>query len=154
MNDLTNDTTAGTAVGRCGGLSLIAGGLAFLLVLLHFFAGPFDPPPPLELSIAEKAVAIRDATVAALKGEEYEVASQPPERSVDDYLRYVALAAAALAVLLGAVGFVRHEAPRALIAGAGLGALAITFQVAITLFFALLFCLLLTAVLDKLDFSF
>jgi hypothetical protein len=47
---------------------------------VHFWGGPFTPQPSLETSVAEKAVAIRDATLAALKGEEPkpEPAALPP----------------------------------------------------------------------------
>ncbi len=137
-----------------GILAVALGFLAFAAVVGHFFAGPFDPPPPVEVSIAEKAADIRDATVAALKGEEYEAKSQVRQRTLDDYLTYSIMGVAAIAILMGVIGFVRHESLRPSIAGAALGGLAITFQVAVMLFFALLFCLLLGAVLDKLDFGF
>ena len=45
------------------------GAVALLLALVHFWAGPFSPQPSLEQTVAEKAVSIRDATIAALKGE-------------------------------------------------------------------------------------
>lgn len=137
-----------------GVLSVILGFLAFAAVVGHFFAGPFDPPPPIEVSIAEKAADIRDATVAALKGEEYEARSYAPPRTLDDFLTYAFIGLAALAVLMAVVGFIRHERIRPGIAGAALGALAITFQFLTVLFFALLFVFLLSAVIDKLDFSF
>ncbi|MDJ0699621.1 MAG: hypothetical protein QNJ07_07165 [Woeseiaceae bacterium] len=137
-----------------GILAVALGFLAFAAVVGHFFAGPFDPPPPVEVSIAEKAADIRNATVAALKGEDYEAKSQLRQRTLDDYLTYSIMGLAAIAILMAVIGFVRHERLRPSIAGAALGGLAITFQVAVTLFFALLFCLLLGAVLDKLDFGF
>ena len=71
-----------------GMLSVVLGFLAFAAVVGHFFIGPVDPPPPVETSIAEKAVSIRDATVAALKGEEYEAASTVRPRKLADYLTY------------------------------------------------------------------
>jgi hypothetical protein len=120
----------------------------------HFFIGPIDPPPPVEVSIAEKAVDIRDATVAALKGEEYEAKSVARPRTMDDYLTYGLIGLAMLAILMSVIGFINHEKLRPNIAGAALGGLAITFQFLTVLFFALLFVLLLGAVLDKLDFSF
>jgi hypothetical protein len=50
-----------------GLLAVILGFLSFAAVVGHCLAGPFDPPPPVEVSIAEMAADIRDATVAALK---------------------------------------------------------------------------------------
>lgn len=136
-----------------GILSLIAGFLAFAAVVGHFFAGPLDPPPPIEVSIAQKAVDIRDATVAALKGEEYEARSNVQPRTLDDYLTFTLMAVALCAILLAVIGVVRRESLRANIAGAGLGGLAITFQVATVLFFALLGTIILVAVIDQLDFD-
>ena len=146
------DTASQTS--RFGWAAILFGFLSFAAVVGHFFAGPFDPPPPVELSIAEKAADIRNATVAALKGEEYEAEAQVRQRTLDDYLTYSFMGLALLAILLGVIGFVNKENMRPSIAGAALGGLAITFQVAIMFFFALLFVLLLSAVLDKLDFSF
>lgn len=135
-------------------LSVVLGFLAFAAVVGHFFAGPFDPPPPIEVSIAEKAANIRDATVAALKGEEYEASRISQPRTLDDYLTYCLMALAVIAILLSVIGFIKHEKSRPNIAGAALGGLAITFQVATMLFMALLFVIVLAAVIDKLDFSF
>jgi hypothetical protein len=55
---------------KVGTIGIVIGSVALLLALFHFYAGPFSPQPKLEQTIAEKAVAIRDATVAALRGEE------------------------------------------------------------------------------------
>jgi hypothetical protein len=137
-----------------GILAVILGFLSFAGIVGHFFVGPIDPPPPIEVSIAEKAVDIRDATVAALKGEEYEARSEALPRTLDDYLTYTLIGVAVLAILMSVIGFIKHESMRPNIAGAALGGLAITFQFLTMLFFALLFVLLLGAVLDKLDFSF
>jgi len=137
-----------------GTLAVVLGCLAFAGVVGHFFAGPVDPPPPLEVSIAEKAANIRDATVAALKGEAYEARSTEVPRTLDDYMTYGFVALGVSAIILAVIGFVRHERIRPLVAGAGLGALAISFQFMIVLFFAVLGALLLSAVIDKLDFDF
>lgn len=135
-------------------LGVVLGFLAFAAVVGHFFAGPFDPPPPLETSIAEKAVSIRDATVAALKGEEYEARSNVQPRTLDDYLTYSFLSLAVIAILMSVIGFVRHERWRPSIAGAALGGLAITFQFATVVFFGLMFAIILAAVIDQLGFDF
>ena len=137
-----------------GYLAVVLGFLAFAAVVGHFFAGPFDPPPPIEVSIAEKAVNIRDATVAALKGEEYEAASNAGPRTLDDYLTYAFLALAVVAILMSVIGFIRQERWRPSVAGAALGGLAITFQFATMVFFGLLCVIVLAAVIDKLDFDF
>ena len=137
-----------------GMLAVILGFLAFAAVVGHFFVGPIDPPPPVEVSIAQKAVDIRDATVAALKGEEYEAKQQARPKTLDDYLTYALIALAVVAILLSVIGYVRNERLRPSIAGAALGGLAITFQFAVMVFFGLLFAIVLAAVIDKLDFDF
>ncbi len=145
----------GTRTGSTFGLAAVAlGFLSFAAVIGHFFAGPLDPPPPIEISIAEKAANIRDATVAALKGEEYEAKSQQRPRTLDDYLTYAFMALAGLAILAGVVGFIRRENLRASFAGAALGGLAIAFQVATVLFIAFLCAIVLAAVIEQLEFGF
>jgi small-conductance mechanosensitive channel len=148
-------TTGKTANNSMFGMLAIAlGFLAFAGVVGHFFLGPVDPPPPIEVSIAEKAVSIRDATVAALKGEEYEAERNVRARTLDDYLTLSLVALAVVSILLSVIGFVRHERLRPSIAGAALGGLAITFQFATIVFFGLLCAIVLAAVIDKLDFDF
>jgi hypothetical protein len=137
-----------------GLVAVVLGFLSFAGIVAHFFAGPVDPPPPAEVSIAEKAVSIRDATVAALKGEEYEAEPEPVVRTTDDYLTYTFIGVAVLAILMAIIGFLNHERMRPSIAGAALGGLAITFQFAVIAFFGLMCAIVLAAVIDKLDFDF
>ncbi|MEL7538428.1 MAG: hypothetical protein AAFZ58_10395 [Pseudomonadota bacterium] len=137
-----------------GMLAVVLGFLSFAAVIGHFFVGPLDPPPPLETSLADKAASIRDATVAALKGEDYEAEPTVRARTLDDYLTYSFIGLGLVAILLGVIGFVRREHLRPSVAGVALGGMAIAFQVATTLFFALLIAFLIATVLDQLDFSF
>ncbi len=136
-----------------GIMAIVFGFIAFGGVIGHFFMGPIDPPPPIEFSIAEKAASIRDATVAALRGED--VAAEPAlrQRTKDDYLTFGLLGLAGLSILMALIGLVKQERLRVLVAGAGLGGLAIAFQVATVVFFALLFVLLITPVIEQLDFG-
>ena len=143
-----------TTSSKFGLLAVVLGFMAFAGVVGHFFVGPFYDAPPIEVSIAEAAAEIRDATMARLRGEEYEAQSSVQNTTIDDYLTYSFVATALLSILFSIIGFIRHEPMRISIAGGALGALAIAFQVATVLFMALLFALLLAAVIDKLDFSF
>ena len=128
------------------------GAFALLLVLFHFYAGPLSPTPTLEQSVAEKAVAIRDATVAALKGEEVK-AAKSREMNLDRALEVGAAVLGGLAVILGVIAFARHESVRAAVGGPVLGAGAIAFQFAAVALGAIVFALILAAVLYKLDFD-
>ena len=62
------------------------GGFALLLVIAHFWAGPFVPQPTLEEVVAEKAVSIRKATISALKGE-----TSPPARYCSSPVRPITI---------------------------------------------------------------
>lgn len=148
-----NDSVA-PARTRIGLWSIAFGFIAFMGVVGHFFTGPIDPPPPLEVSIAEKAAKIRNATVAALKGEDYQAEAVVRTRTIDDYLTYAFIALAGLAILLAVIGFVKREPLRAVAAGGALGLMAITFQFVMILFFVLVFVALSSVVIDQLDFSF
>lgn len=128
------------------------GAVALLVVLVHFYAGPLSPAPTLEQTVAEKAVAIRDATVAALKGEEVK-AAKSPEMNLDRALEIAAAALGGLAVILGVIAFARHESVRAAVGGPILGAGAIAFQFATIALGTIVFALILAAVLYKLDFD-
>lgn len=147
MNDSANRSAT------FGIIAVVFGFVAFAGAIGHFFAGPIDPPPKIERTIAETAAEIRNATVAKLKGEEYEYKEERTYRSLDDYVKYALLGSGSLAILMAVIGFVRHENLRASIAGGSLGAMGIAFQVAMVMFFALLFVFLVSAVLDKLSFD-
>lgn len=135
-----------------GGIGIGLGGFALLLVLVHFWAGPFAPQIPLEQSIAEKAVAIRDATVAALKGEVRTSVSRP-QWDIDRLLQVVGAALGGLAIVLGVISFANRE-PRRIASGAAiLGASAIAFQFAAVAIGALVVAILLAVVISQLGFG-
>ena len=89
------------------------GAIALLVAVSHFWAGPFSPQPSLERTVAEKAVAIKNATIAALKGEKVEEASAPRAIDLDQGLRIATGILGGLAIILGVVGFARKESVRA-----------------------------------------
>ena len=125
-----------------------------MIVLVHFCAGPFSPQPQVEKTIAEKAVAIRDATVAALKGEEFEEAA-PRSRPMDlDRIASISGAVlGGLAIILGVVGFARRESLRVAGGAVVLGASAIAFQFLVVAIGAILLAILIAAVLSQLSFG-
>lgn len=138
---------------RFGVSGMAFGGLGLLVAVVHFFGGPFSPQPSLEHSIAEKAVAIRDATVAALKGDEIESVKKSRGFDLDRILALAAALSGGLAVILGVVGYARKESTR-IATGAGiLGGLAIAFQFAAIALVAIVFAIILAAILPSLDFG-
>lgn len=130
-------------------LGIGVGAVALMLALVHFWAGPFSPKPSLEQVVAEKAVSIREATVAALKGE---VAYSQSSKNYDtDWV--VSLATAILggmAVILAVMGVALREPVRVAGGAAVLGVAAIAFQFAALAIAALVVVILVSAVLGAL----
>ena len=134
-----------------GGIAV--GGAALLIAVVHFWGGPFDQPKSVERTVAETAVAIRDATVAALKGEEIE--ERAPERTfdIDRALMLSASVLGGIALILGVVGYAMGEPARAAGGAAILGAGAIAFQFAIVALGAIVLAILVAAVIGELGFG-
>ncbi len=134
-----------------GGIAV--GGIALLIAVVHFWAGPFAPQKSIERTVAETAVAIRDATVSALKGEE--IQDRAPERSfdLDKTLMLSASVLGGIAVILGVVGFATGEPARAAGGAAILGAGAIAFQFAVVALGAIILAILIAAVIGELGFG-
>ena len=129
------------------------GAVALLLALVHFYAGPFSPQPMLEDTIAEKAVAIRDATVAALKGEEREKVLVSANYNLDRVLQIAISVLGGLAVVFSVLGFAKKEPGRAAIGAFVLGSFAIGFQFLGVALGAIIFFILVAAVLSQLGFG-
>ena len=136
--------------GFCG---IALGAVSLMLALVSFWAGPFSPQPSLEETVAETAVSIRDATVAALRGEEYESSPNEPQFSVDDSISIAIPVLGGLAVILGVVGFALKEPFRVSGGAAFLGISAITFQFAALALGAIILVVLVIGVLTQLGFE-
>ncbi|MCB1785614.1 MAG: hypothetical protein KDJ33_05160 [Gammaproteobacteria bacterium] len=125
------------------------GAIALLVAVSHFWAGPFSPQPSLERTVAEKAVAIKNATIAALKGEKAEEASAPRAIDLDQGLRIATGILGGLAIILGVVGFARKESVRAAGGAAVLGGIAMAFQFAVMALGAIVVAILIAAVISQ-----
>lgn len=130
-----------------GMYGIALGSAALLLALVHFWAGPFTPQPTLETTVAEKAAAIRTATINALKGEEVEKKYVSLDWDADTYARIATAVLGGLAMIFGVLGFAKHESIRAASGAAALGISAIAFQFIAMYAMALLVVLLICAVL-------
>jgi len=110
-----------------GFLGIGIGSIALLMALIHFWAGPFAPTQSFEQIVAEKAVAIKEAAAAKLKGKK---APPPQKRSydVDDVINIATAVLGGLGIILGLIGFARKEPSRVVISAAILGGGAIAFQ--------------------------
>lgn len=126
------------------------GSLALLLVLVHFWAGPFSPQPSLEQVVAEKAVAIRDATIFALRGENIEQSSSRTEMSLDKILNIMAAVLGGIAIILGILGYAKKESIRVAGGAAILGAGAIAFQFSALAIGAIIVAIIIAAIISQL----
>ncbi len=111
-----------------GLIGFAIGAAAILLVLVHFWAGPFAPQPDVGVSIGELAGEIRDSAARALSGAEQPSAESAPW-DIDRILKLVAAILAGTAIVLGLFAFVRGETWRPAAGAIALGASAMVFQV-------------------------
>lgn len=112
-------------------IGIAMGAVALLLAMTHFWVGPFSSPPPIEQTIAEKAVAFKDAAVAAIKGEEQKPPERPSNMDIDEILQLVTAILGGLAIIFAVLGYARNEPLRVAGGAAILGGFAIAFQFAV-----------------------
>jgi hypothetical protein len=131
-----------------GFIGIGIGAIALLVAIVHFWAGPFSPQPTLETTVAEKAVAIKNATVAALKGEKPERKVLPSDIDLDKGLSIATGVLGGSAIILGVVGFAKGEPLRVGGGAAVLGGSAVAFQFAVVAVAALVGAILIAAVIS------
>ena len=133
-----------------GFIGIALGAIALLMaIVVHFWAGPVTPQPSLEKTLAEKALAIKNATIAALKGEKAEEQASTHRIDLDQGLRIATGVIGGLAVILGVIGFVKSESLRVAVGAVFLGGAAIAFQYVIVAFGVVLFAVLILVVLSQ-----
>lgn len=129
------------------------GSIALLLALVHFWAGPFSPQPTLEQTIAEKAVAIKQVTIAALKGEKAAPLTHVAVYDTDKVFGIATAVLGGLAIILGVVGFATKEPIRVAGGAAALGAGALAFQFIVLALGVIVVAILFAAVLSNFGFG-
>lgn len=132
-----------------GFIGIAVGATALLVAIVHFWMGPLSPQPSLERTVAEKAVAIKNATIAALKGEETEENAAPRNIDLDQGARIATSVLGGLAVILGVVSFAKREPLRVGGGAAFLGGAAIAFQFAVIALGAIVLAILIAAVISQ-----
>lgn len=125
------------------------GAVALLLAIVHLWAGPFSPQPSVERTVAETAVAIKNATINALKGKKTEEKVEPSRFDMDRGARLATGVLGGLAVILGVVSFARRESIRAASGAAMLGGAAIAFQFILLAIGAIFLAILVAAVINQ-----
>jgi hypothetical protein len=126
------------------------GGIALLMALISFWAGPFAPQASMETSIGEAAAKIRQSALDSLAGRESEKTPTYRKYDIDDFIDIGTAALGGIAVLLAALAFAKHESARSAGSAAALGVGAIAFQFIAMYAFALLFVILIAAVISDL----
>ncbi len=129
------------------------GSVALLLALLHFWAGPFSPQASLEQTVAEKAVAIKKATIAALKGQKNEIPAQVSKMDTDKIINISTAMLGALAIILGILGYAKKEPFRVAGGAVILGGSAIAFQFLAMALGVIIVAILIAVVLSQIGFG-
>ena len=132
-----------------GWIGIAVGAVALLMEIVHFWIGPISPQASVEKTVAEKAVAIKNATIAALKGEEVEEKATPRSIGPDEALRTATSVLGGLALILGVVSFANKEPLRIGGGAAFLGGAAIAFQFAVIALGAIVLAILIGAVISQ-----
>lgn len=151
MNDFTDSKSRRPA--PFGLIALAFGMLAFVGSVGHFWLGPIEPPPALEDTIANQAVKIRDKVMAKLKGTESSSKTFKSSWEADRMVMASVAGVSVLAILLSVVGFIRHEPIRIVGSAATLGGSALALQYLVIAVGAIVFAIILAAVLNGLDFG-
>lgn len=113
---------------RLATIGMVLGGIALLIAVVHFWAGPFNPSPPIEQVVADKVVAIRDLTLAKLQGKKLPPMDAASKWDADRITLVTSSVLGTLAIILSAFAFSRRENIRACYSAAALGVAAIAFQ--------------------------
>ncbi|MBA4503297.1 hypothetical protein [Marinobacterium marinum] len=140
-----------TKKSKYGMIGMAIGGLAFLLALVHFWAGPLSPKPTLETVVAEKVSSIRNAALDALKGKEPVRVQQAAHWDKDKMVEVATVFLGGVAFILGLIGYAVKESSRVTGGAAILGISAIAFQFLAMYAMALLVVLLIGLVLSSLN---
>jgi hypothetical protein len=136
-----------------GVVAIVIGVIAFGLALTQFWAGPFTPQPTIEEVVADKAVKIRDAVVAKLKGEEQASSVHARSFDIDRVVTMATIVASFLAIVLAVISYIRREDKRITASAIALGGMALAVQYIAMAIGAIVLAILVAAVLSKLDFG-
>lgn len=133
-----------------GKIGIVVGGVALLIALFHFWAGPFSPQPTIDSYVAEKAASIRQKTIDALAGKEVRAESFSVNYDADKIVDILTALLGGVACILGILSFAKRESIRFAGGAAALGVSAIAFQFIAMFAMALLVVILIAAVLSSL----
>lgn len=110
-----------------GWFGFTLGALALVLVVSHFFSGPFAPQQSAGVTVGELAAEMRDSALRSFRGEA-QPAPVPVPWDIDDWLRLGGGILGAGSVVLAVASLVRREPYEVGVGAMVLGGGAIAFQ--------------------------
>ena len=117
---MSDDTTE--KPNHMGVAAMAVAAIALFIAVIHMAAGPFNPPEPIEQTIVDTAVKIKDAAKRAVTGEPAPTPlPEKPAFDVDHTVKMASLAFAGLAMLFGVVAFAKREDRTPALIGLSLG---------------------------------
>lgn len=120
----------------CGWSGFVIGAIAFVLAVAILWSGPFAPQQSAGVSLGELAVEIGKSAIRKSSGMA-QPAPEPVVRNIDDYLKIGIGVLGAAALILGALGLIRHEPKRPAIAAISFGGGTILLQLFVMAIFAI-----------------
>ncbi|WP_345421737.1 hypothetical protein [Halioxenophilus aromaticivorans] len=135
---------------KFGFIGIGIGASALLLALVHFWAGPFSPKPALETLVADKAAAIRSATLDTINGKARTYETTNATWDANRITQLVTAVLGGLAFIFAVLSFALKEPNRVSGGAAVLGVSAIAFQFIAMYAMALLVVILIAVVLSSL----
>ena len=137
-----------------GLVAVILGCIALFGAVMHFWAGPFAQSKPIEETLAEAAVSIRDAVIAELSGEEPEGRSVfSGDWDIDRVIQVSVAGIALLGIFLAVASFLRREDLRYSGTAIALGGGAIAFQFFVVALAIIAGAILIGFIVNALGFS-
>ena len=133
-----------------GNAGFLFGGIALILVLVQFAAGPFAPQQTIGVSIGEIAAEIRQSAANALAGQ---TAPEPQVSAwnIDRILSVIAAVTAGAAILLGMLAFILRENRKTAAYALTLGVGAVLFQMFVWTIMLVAGVFLLIGIMQNLD---
>ncbi|MEO1015604.1 MAG: hypothetical protein AAFX08_10500 [Pseudomonadota bacterium] len=136
-------------IGAFGVAAIALAALALAVVVVELAAGPFAPQQPVEETVADLVVGVKDAIVRRARGEEAPPpAPAPSDWDIDRILTTGSIAGAGVAMLLGIIALVRQEPRAPAYVGFTLGAGTLLVVWLQWMAFAILGVLLIVAILN------
>ena len=136
-----------------GLVGVILGFVALGVALAHFWLGPIEPAPALEDLVADKAVKIKKAVEARLRGEVLDRNTVSASFDKDELIRATTIGAAFIAIVFAVVSFIKREDLRVSGSAIGLASGAIAFEFAALALGVIVAAILIGVVLSVIGIS-